>query len=245
MTLRVRREATEEEARSAAYTEFQKLKILSDAARVFWLFFETVRESDYRETGMLAGYPVARAEEIQNNALVRTCELESSYDGTFIRSIPLSSHPAIQITEQAWNEAARKLSAREEISPHVSFALDAVYFAESDPIRAIIMAHAAWENALRYYLATVKPRDKILHARFPALYQLMEAARGGDLFYEYYGTGSDTRWDRERECVRQLPTLRNDILHTGKTAIPQGAAMDTVLAVFDAIEWLLGSVATP
>jgi len=185
------------------------------------------------------------AEKIQNNALVRTCELESSYDGTFIRSIPLSSHPAIQITESAWNEAARKLSAHEEISPHVSFALDAVYFAESDPIRAIIMAHAAWEIALRHYLANAKPAGVKCHARFPELYQLMEQARGGDLFYEYYGTGSDARWDRERECVRQLPALRNELLHTGKTAIPQGAAIDTVLAVFDAIEWLFGSAATP
>lgn len=246
MTLRVRREATEEEAQSATYAEFERLKILSDAARVFWLFFETVRESDYRETGMQAGYPVARAEKIQNNALVRTCELAWSYDGIFIHSIPpLSPHPAIQITERAWNEAARKLSAHEEISPHVSFALDAVYFAESDPIRAIIMAHAAWENALRSYLANVKPTGKILHARFPDLYRLMEAARGGDLFYEYSGTGSDKRWDRERECVGQLPALRNELLHTGKTAIPQGAAMDTVLAVFDAIEWLFCSVATP
>src|SRR5258708_21734312 len=155
MTLRVRRKCTEEEGRSAAFSEFQKLKILKDAARVFWLFFETVRESDYRENNTLAGYPVARAEEIQNNALVRTCELESSYDGTFIRSIPLSSHAAIQITESAWNEAARKLSAREEIFPHVSFALDAVYFAESDPIRPTIMACAPWEIALRRYLASV------------------------------------------------------------------------------------------
>ena len=245
MTLRVRRECTEEEGRSAGFTEFQKMKILSDAARVFWLFFETVRESDFRENNTLAGYPVARAEEIQRNALVRTCEFESSYDGTFVRSIPLSSHPAIQITENAWNEAARKLSVGEETAPHVSFALDAVYFAESDPTRAIIMACAAWEIALRCYLANVESDSKIRNPRFPDLYRLMERARGGDLFYEYYGTGSDARWDRERKCVRQLSTLRNELLHTGKAAITEGAAIDTVLSVLDAIEWLSGSAETP
>jgi hypothetical protein len=132
MTLRVRRECAEQEGQSAALTEFQKLKILSDAAKVFWLFFEIIREYDFREKSTLAGYSVAQAEEIQNNALVRTCELESSYDGTFIRMIPLSSHPAIQITEGAWNEAARKLSTHKEIPPYVSFALDAAYFAEND-----------------------------------------------------------------------------------------------------------------
>jgi len=245
MTLRVRRECTEQEGRSAAIPEFQKLGILSDAAKVFWLFFETVRESDFRENNTLAGYPVARAEEIQNNALVRTCELESSYDGISIRSMPVRSHAAIQITESAWNEAARKLSAHEEIPPHISFALDAAYFADSDPIRSIIMACAAWEIALRSYLAKFESASKVRAAKFPDLYKLMKRARGGDLFYEYYGAESAAHWDRERKCVHQLSTLRNELIHTGKTATPQATAIDTVLAVLDAIEWLFGSAPTP
>jgi len=244
MTLRVRKECTDQEGRNAALKEFQKLGILSDAARVFWLFFEAVRESDFRENNTLAGYPVARADEIQNNALVRTCELESSYDGTLVRSIPLSSHAAIQITESAWNEAARKLSAREEIPPYVNFALDAAYFAESDPIRAIIMACAAWETALRCYLANKVSTSKMRDATLPRLYEFMKVARGGDLFYEYYGTGSDANWDRQRNYIYQLSKLRNKLLHEGKTAIPEGAAIDAVLAVLNATEWLFGGTST-
>lgn len=244
MSLRVRRECTEQEGRSAAFAEFQKLKILSDAARVFWLFFETVRECDFRENNTLAGYPVARAEEIQNNALVRTCELESSYDGTFIRSIPLSSHSAIQITESAWNEAARKLSAHEEIPVYVSFALDAAYFAQSDPIRAVVMGNAAWETALRYYLANVASKRDPAYlvasrgGNIPRLYEFVKAARGGELFYEDYGKGSDAFYDRQRKSVRQLSEPRNKLLHQGATAIPEGAAIDAVLTVLNAIDWL-------
>jgi hypothetical protein len=141
-TIRVRRECSDLEGRDAAIRECRDLHILTDAARVFWQFFEVMRESDLRDNS-LAGYPVARAEEIQDNTLVRTCSLECSYDGVQIRSIPLSSHPAIQITENAWKNAARRLPAREEVSQPISFVLDAAYFAESDPIRAIIMACAA------------------------------------------------------------------------------------------------------
>jgi hypothetical protein len=95
LTLRVRRQCSEDEGRNAALAEFQDLSILSDAARVFWLFFETIRETEFRENNKLSGYPVARAEEIQNNPLVRTCELASSYGGVSVRTIPLSSHAAI------------------------------------------------------------------------------------------------------------------------------------------------------
>jgi hypothetical protein len=96
---------------------------------VFWQFFETLRESGLRESS-LAGYPVARAEEIQNNPLVRTCRLECSCDGVLVRTIPLSSQPAIAITENAWREAARKLSSREEVPAPISFALDAAFCGE-------------------------------------------------------------------------------------------------------------------
>jgi hypothetical protein len=59
------------------------------------------------------------------------------------------------MTERAWEDAEKRLATREEVLPHVSFALDAFYFAEGDPIRAVIMAHAAWETALRYYLTHI------------------------------------------------------------------------------------------
>ena len=204
-TLRVRRECTDQEGRDAAITEFRNLHILSDAAKVFWQFFETIRESDFRENS-LAGYPVARAEEIQDNVLVRTCDLECSYGGVLVRLIPLSSHPAVQITENAWKEAERKLPAQQEVPAPVSFALDAAYFAESDPIRAIIMACAAWETGLRSYLATVVPAGKLHDANIPQLREFVKAAKGGDLFYEHYGKGADAHFDRQRECIRPVTT---------------------------------------
>ena len=33
----------------------------------------------------------------------------------------------------------------------------------------------------------------------------MKAAKGGDLFYESIGQGSDEFITRQRECIRQLP----------------------------------------
>jgi hypothetical protein len=212
---------------------------------VLWLFFEAVRETEFRENNTLAGYPVTRAEEIQNNPLVRTCELESRYEGVSVRKIPLSSHPAIAITESAWNQAARKLLAREEVLPHLNLALDAGYFVLSDPIRAIIMACAAWETALRRFLSNVVPAPKLRIANLPKLREFMKAAKGGDLFYEQYGQGSDEFLDRQRTRILELPNFRNKLLHEGKTPIPLGTAVDSVLTVLNAIEWLFSSGANP
>jgi hypothetical protein len=238
MTFRVRRECADDEGRAASLTEFQTWHILSDAARTFWLFFETVRESDFRENNTLAGYPVAHADEIQNNALVRTCDLEWSYDASPLRTIPLSSHPAIQITENGWREAARRVSACESALPQVSFALDAAQFAQSDPLRAIIMACAAWETALRSYLAKHVTARQLRNANLPKLYEFMKRARGGDLFFDAYGKGSDAYFDRQRQRVAQLSKLRNKILHEGRAAIPEDAALESVLTILNAIEWL-------
>ena len=243
-TLRVRRECADQEGRDAAIKEFRDLHILADAARVFWQFFETVRESDLND-GSLPGYPVACADEIQNNALVRTCDLECTYDGLLVRSIPLSSHPAIQITENAWQNAARKLAARESVPPPISFALDAAYFAESDPIRAVIMACAAWETGLRCYLATVVSAGKLRDADIPQLREFMKQAKGGDLFHDYYGKGGDAHYDRQIACIRQLPKLRNKLLHEGRTAISEGAALEATLAVLNAVEWLYAAPPLP
>jgi hypothetical protein len=250
-TLRVRRECTDQQGRDAGITELHDLHVFSDAGKAFWQFFETVRESDFREDGSLVGYPVARADEIQNNPLVRTCHLECSYDGMPGRTIPLTSHPAIQISENAWKEAERRLSSHEEVPPQVSFALDAGYFAESDPIRAIIMACAAWETALRSYLANIaSKRDPAylvasLGGNIPRLYAFMKAAKGGHLFHDRYGQGVDAHLDRQRDCIDQLPKLRNKLLHEGRTAIPEGAALDAALAVLNAIDWLFEGTASP
>ena len=60
-----------------------------------------------------------------------------------------------------------------------------------------------------------------------------------------YGQGADAHFDHQRECISQLPTLRNKLLHEGKAAIPEGAAVDATLAVLDAVEWLFEGAASP
>ena len=245
MILRVRRECTDEEGRGASLTELRNWHILSDAAKVFWLFFEAVRESDFQEHNAVSGYAVAPAEEIQNNSLVRTCDVESSYEGDTPRLIPLSSIPSIRITQRAWKEAERRLTSNQPVLPHWSFALDAAYFSGSDPIRAVIMACAAWETALRYYLANVASvRDPAYlvasrgGANLPRLQEFMKVAKGGDLFYEQYGHGLDSWLDQQREYLRNLPTMRNKLLHEGRVVGKDIGAVDIVLAVLNAIEWL-------
>lgn len=251
LTLRVRRECTNSEGPHVGIDELRRLGILSDAGRAFWLLFESIRETDFRENNSIGGFPVAPAEELQDNSLVATCDLECSYDGVSRDPIPLSSVPTIRITDRGWTEAGRRLSAQSKIPPHVSFALDAAYFADSDPIRAIIMACAAWETALRHYLANVaSARDPayLVASRggnLPRLHEFMKAAKGGDLFYERYGKGGDEFYDRQRQCIRQLPTLRNKLVHEGNAATQEGAAVDAVLAVLNGIEWLFGGSLNP
>src|SRR5260370_21547179 len=63
--------------------------------------------------------------------------------------------PAIQLTDTWWTEAVNRLKRNYPVPVYTRFALDATYFAERDPTRGIIMACAAWETALRHYLANV------------------------------------------------------------------------------------------
>ncbi len=113
------------------------------------------------------------------------------------------------------------------------------------------MACAAWETALRHYLATVaSTRDPayLVASRggnLPRLLEFMKAAKGGDLFFDGYGKGTDEFFERQRKCIYQLPTFRNRLLHEGKAAIPRGTAVDAVLTVLNAIEWLFSSGMNP
>jgi hypothetical protein len=227
------------------------LGIPTDAAKAFWLLAETIREYEYRGGSpggfsTVGGYPVAPAEEIQDNPLVRTCSFEWLYNGTEIYRGSLTGIPTITITGECWKEARRRLAGRETVPPYISFALDAAYFSEGDPLRGIIMACAAWETALRHYLANVASlRDPAYlvasqGGNIPRLYEFAKAAKGGPLFYESVGMGSDELYERERESIRRLPEWRNKLLHEGRTAIPQGTAGDAVIAVLNAIDWLFG-----
>src|ERR1700694_4647752 len=81
LILRIRRECTASEAQNIGIAELSNFRILADAARAFYYLFESMRETDFRENSVVPGYPVTFAEDIQNNSLVTTCDLDWSYDG--------------------------------------------------------------------------------------------------------------------------------------------------------------------
>jgi hypothetical protein len=251
VVVRVIRECPEENVQNASYRTFQDFHITSDAAEAFWQFFAVIRETDLKENNSLAGYPIAPSDEIQSNPMVRCCDLEWSFNGTRKGMMPLTGIPSIRITDHGWNEARRRLLAGDKLLPHVTFALDAAYFANRDRVRSVIMACASWETALRYFLANVAGKRDPAYlvasrgGNIPRLLDFVRAAKGGDLFFDFYGSGADAHLDIQRQHIRQLSTVRNKLLHEGNTAIPSGIAIEYVLAVLDATDWLFAGVSPP
>jgi hypothetical protein len=152
----------------------------------------------------------------------------------------------ITLTMQSWGQIQERLNRVPPVPSHVSFALDAAYFCRSDPIRAIIMACAAWETALRTYLANIASKaDPKYLARsrenkgIPCLWSYAKRAKGKKLFHDLE---QDPYWSerakRQRQCIDQLPNWRNKLLHQGELSIPKGAAEQAAVAVLDAIDWL-------
>ena len=246
--IHVSRECTDQEGLDTSYTNFKRLRIPTDAGRAFWSLFEMIREAEFRgQSAMgfstIAGYPVTPAEEIQDNPLVRTCQAEWKYGGQS-SLVSLGGVPTFSVTQNAWSEARTRLSAGEQIPAHLSFALDAAYFSKFDPLRAVIMACAAWETALRYYLSDIASQRDPSYARaaerngIPVLYRFAVLARGGHVFCDQTHPAIADFIKRERECLEQMPRLRNKLLHEGNRALPEGAAIDTALTVLNAIDGL-------
>ncbi len=247
--LRVLRDCTDKEGLDSSHSNAMRLGIPTDAAKAFWLLGEMIREAEFRglsATGMssIAGYPVALAEEIQDNPLVRTCSAEWRYEGHEAQHSTLGASPTVSVTEKAWAEARNRLAKGEEVPAHVSFALDAAYFMQGDPVRAVIMACAAWEIALRFYLSNVAAKRDPAYAiaadgiHLPTLCSFAEAARGGRLFYDRTDPGSAEHVKRQREHLERLPRVRNKLIHRGERDIPEGETSDIVLSVLNAIDWL-------
>jgi hypothetical protein len=246
--LRVERECTVAEAdpRAKFLNDFQ---IDRDAARAFWQFFEAIREAALRLNNTVFIYPVVPTHEIQANPLVRQCTEYWTFDGKpIVQSLGQRGLPVIQLTEEWWVEAVERLKRNQPVPVYTRFALDATYFAEHDPTRGIIMACAAWETALRYYLAEVagKRDPAYLLAStqirgIPNLRRFVELARGSPLFQDAIdqAQGSEKQTlEYYRQQVQELPGLRNKLLHTGEIKIPETNARGAAEAVLSAIEWL-------
>ncbi len=241
LALYVTRQCTDEEGKDTTYANNERLHINRDAGRAFWRLFETLRELESQKD-YAPSYPVAPAEAIQQNPLVRTCETEWIYNGVIVGSQPFGGVGSIGIEYESWVEAKRQLEGGVEVPAYRSFAADALYFATAgDPLRAIVMACAAWETALREYLETIaSTRDGAYVVAsnlqgIPLLYDFVKIARGGPAFCDWPGM------DDERRRVEELPKLRNKLLHRGERNLPEGAALNSAIGVLDAIEWLFAA----
>jgi len=248
MVLRVERECTDEQGQDTSSNNSDQLRITQDAARAFWQLFEAIREAAFLQENKVFMYPVVPAEDIRLNPLVRACESEWIYEGKSLEQLKMGKGiPAIEITDDRWAAAVKRLGEGRPVPVYIRFALDAIYFAEHDPPRGVIMACAAWETALRYYLATVASKRDPAYliasksGNIPRLYEFAKAARGGPLFYDWI----DKAMSFERVALEsflkrmeKLGSVRNKLLHEGEMKLEEMAATDHALAVLSAIEWL-------
>jgi hypothetical protein len=250
MTLCVERECTDEQGTDTSYGNADRLHINQDAARAFWQLFEAIRETGWSRDNTVFMYPVVPAENLLSNPLVKGCESEWIYNGKRLEQSKTGRGlPAIEITDERWANAVKRLGEGSSVPVYTRFALDAIYFAEHDPTRGIIMACAAWETALRYYLATVAWKrdfrclEVSKRGNIPTLEKFATAARGGPLFYDWIDKANGLErqvLENYRLRIEKLRGMRNELLHTGEAKLPEMAATDSALAVMSAIEWLFG-----
>lgn len=252
MTLIVERECAKQPGNNPSGRTRQKLGIEQDAAKAFYQFFEAIRDSALRRENTVFTYPVVPSEDIGSNPLVTSYKLEWVYEGNaFFHDALARGIPAIQISEEGWRDAASQLTIGKTIPVYRKFVLDAFYFAQHDPPRGIVMACAAWETALRYYLANISKREAVSDIRgIPTLYELAKQTRGGSLFYDWIesvsrGEPDEVYRGREIEILRRygslvdnLRQIRNKLLHEGKSDPTEKVTTDYALAVAAAIDWL-------
>ncbi len=249
IVLRVERECTAAEDADARATKLTSFQIDQDAARAFWQFFEAIREAALRQDNTVFLYPVVPTHDIEANPLVRRCTVDWTLDGRpLVQSMGHRGMPAIQLTEGWWADAVDRLRRNQPVHVYTRFALDATYFAEHDPTRGIIMACAAWETALRYYLAEVASKRDPAYLLassqirgIPSLRKFVELARGSPLLQDAIdqaqGSAKETL-EYYRQELEELPGLRNKLLHKGEIKIPETNARGAAAAVLSAIEWL-------
>jgi hypothetical protein len=246
--LRVERECTDAEDADVRATKLTGFQIDQDAARAFWQFFEAIRAAALRQDNTVFLYPVVPTHDIVANPLVRRCTVDWTFDGQpLVQSVGQRGLPAIQLTDGWWAEAVDRLKRDQSVPVYTRFALDATYFAEHDPTRGIIMACAAWETALRYYLADVAAKRDPAYLlasegrSIPLLLKFAEAAKGGPLFQDAIDQSHGLERKHLEYCRRmlnELPGLRNKLLHRGQMEILTTNASGAASAVLTAIDWL-------
>ena len=249
IVLRVEREctATQAEIRAKLLGDF---RMDTDAARAFWQFFEAIREAALRLDNTVFMYPVVPTHEIAANPLVRRSRVEWTFDGQpIVQGMGQRGVPAIQLTDAWWTEAVDRLKRNQPVPVYTRFALDATYFAERDPTRGIIMSCAAWETALRHYLANVAAKRDPAYLvaadsrSIPLLRKFAETAKGCALLQDVIDQSSGIvkeHFEYNRLMLDELPKLRNKLLHKGEMEVSTTNATAAASAVLTAIEWFFG-----
>jgi hypothetical protein len=250
IVLRVERECTPAEAdiRARRLNNFQ---MDTDAARAFWQFFEAIREAALRLDNTVFIYPGVPTHEIEASPLVRLCTVDWTFDGKpIVQSMARRGMEAIQLTDTWWTEAVERLNRNQPVPVYTRFALDATYFAERDPTRGIIMACAAWETALRYYLAEVASKRDLAYLvaadsrSIPLLRKFAETAKGCALLQDAIDQSTGIvkeHLEYARLILNELPKLRNKLLHKGEMEVSTTNARAAASAVLAAIEWFFGT----
>jgi len=240
IVLHVDRECSDGEGQDASGPNVDRLRITQDAGRALWMLLETLRDIE-SSGGTLVGFPVLPAERIQDNQLIVSCVAEWTYNGGRIRSLTFGGKGVIPVRPASWAEAARRLEKQLRVPAYRSFATDAFYFAISgDPHRAIIMACAAWETALRTYLKTESSRRDPAYGLaakswgIPRLYAYTKLARGGPVFFDD-PAGPE---GEQSKLIEKLPQVRNKLLHDGEWTARAREPLRYAMAVLHAIAWL-------
>lgn len=250
ITLHVERECTAAEVDPLGRF-LSGFQIDQDAARAFWQFFEAIREAALRLDNTVFMYPVVPTHEIRANPLVRQCREDWTFDGkALVQGSGQRGIPVIQLTDAWWTEAVDRLKRNQPVPVYTRFALDATYFAERDPTRGIIMACAAWETALRHYLAHVGAKRDPAYLvaadsrSIPLLRKFAETAKGCALLQDAIdqSIGFDKeKLEHARLMLNELPKLRNRLLHQGEMEVSTTNAIAAASAVLTAIEWFFGT----
>ena len=182
---------------------------------------------------------------------MRLCTVDWTFDGKpIVQSMGRRGMEAIQLTDTWWTEAVERLKRNQPVPVYTRFALDATYFAERDPTRGIIMACAAWETALRYYLAEVASKRDPAYLvaadsrSIPLLRKFAETAKGCALLQDEIDLSTGIvkeHLEYARLILNELPKLRNKLLHKGEMEVSTTNARAAASAVLAAIEWFFGT----
>jgi hypothetical protein len=245
LVLSVETECPSKEEGRASWND-PRLNIQQDGARALFDLFDMLRLLEYRDNRTVHGYPILRAPRLEASPLVGRCEAQVLFDSeVIVENAQLNSSASIQIRRKSWEEGVSRMAGGAKVPVYLGFALDAMYFATFDSLRAIIMAAAAWEIALREYVRDVVAKADSAcrcgpNSKFAYTLKTAESHRGL-LFVD--APLADRCKKRMDDLVRDLPRLRAELLHNGIFP-PQSVVRETTEAVLQAIDWLFQQAAS-